>query len=79
MDIQGYRGRVCDQELQEQLEASGAVLIEGAKWCGKTWTSSKYAKSSAFLDNDTQKTINVVVPSLQEIASLIIRGDCLVI
>ena len=37
MEVKDYKPRVCDVELQEQLEASGAVLIEGAKWCGKTY------------------------------------------
>ena len=37
MEVKDYKPRVCDVELQEQLEASGAVVIEGAKWCGKTY------------------------------------------
>ena len=31
--------------LKEQLEAFGAVLIEGPKWCGKTTTAEQVAKS----------------------------------
>lgn len=44
MEVKDYKPRVCDVELQEQLEASGAVVIEGAKWCGKTYTA-RYADS----------------------------------
>ena len=40
MEVKDYKPRVCDVELQEQLEASGAVVIEGAKWCGKTYILS---------------------------------------
>jgi predicted AAA+ superfamily ATPase len=28
--------RITDKVLEDALEASGAVLIEGPKWCGKT-------------------------------------------
>ena len=31
-----YFYRVSDAYLQERLEAMGAVLIEGPKWCCKT-------------------------------------------
>ena len=40
-----YLHRVADTLLQERLEAMGAVLVEGPKWCGKTTTSSQQAKS----------------------------------
>lgn len=41
----GYINRVVDNELAEQLEASGAVLIVGPKWCGKTTTASRQSRS----------------------------------
>ena len=40
-----YINRVIDMELAEQLDASGAVLVVGPKWCGKTTTASRQAKS----------------------------------
>ena len=40
-----YIKRVADNVLQERLEAFGAVLVEGPKWCGKTTTSEQIAKS----------------------------------
>ena len=56
MEVKGYKPRVCDVELQEQLEASGAVLIEGAKWCGKTYTARNAAASALFMqDRDNSK------------------------
>jgi hypothetical protein len=32
-----------------ELESFGAVCIEGAKWCGKTWTSRHHANSAIYL------------------------------
>lgn len=31
-----YKNRVADRLLADKQEASGAVLIEGPKYCGKT-------------------------------------------
>jgi hypothetical protein len=36
---QKYLKRIADKVLDTALEASGAVLIEGPKWCGKTRTA----------------------------------------
>lgn len=44
-----YLPRVVDALLEDQLEASGAVLIEGPKWCGKTWTGRQASASQIFL------------------------------
>lgn len=41
----GYFERISDKVLTERLEAFGAVLIEGPKWCGKTTTAEQQAKS----------------------------------
>lgn len=40
-----YLDRIVDSLLDKYLQSSGAVLIEGAKWCGKTWTGKQKAKS----------------------------------
>lgn len=40
-----YRKRISDHMLIERLEAFGAVLVEGPKWCGKTTTSAQFANS----------------------------------
>lgn len=47
-----YLPRLVDENLEKYLKVFGAVSVEGPKWCGKTWTSSKFAKSCIFLDND---------------------------
>lgn len=40
-----YFYRTADELLREYLEAFGAVLIEGPKWCGKTTTAIQQAAS----------------------------------
>ena len=30
-----YIERICDSELQDKLDAFGAVHVIGPKWCGK--------------------------------------------
>ncbi|MBQ9474249.1 MAG: ATP-binding protein [Bacteroidales bacterium] len=52
MDEQAkYKKRIADQMLKEQLEAAGAVLIQGPKWCGKTTTARQQALSVLNMDN----------------------------
>ena len=51
MSQKNYLARLCDTELQVALQSSGAVLIEGAKWCGKTSTASKAAASVVYLQD----------------------------
>ena len=36
MEDYKYKPRVIDSLLSRKLRGKGAVLIEGAKWCGKT-------------------------------------------
>ena len=68
-----YISRICDKELQEALSSAGAVLIEGAKWCGKTSTAENIARS-VLLMQDPDKT-----KQYQQIAdtkpSLLLKGE----
>ena len=57
MSESSYLSRLCDQELQMALQSSGAVLIEGAKWCGKTRTASYAAKSILYMQ-DPDNTVS---------------------
>ena len=45
-----YKSRIADRLLLEQMEAAGAVLIQGPKWCGKTTTAAQAAKSVLYMD-----------------------------
>ena len=38
-----------DTTVTDYLSAFGAVVIEGPKWCGKTWTSAQHCNSEFFL------------------------------
>jgi len=42
--LSSYLPRITDAQMQIQLASSGAVLIEGAKWCGKTSSARQIAK-----------------------------------
>jgi uncharacterized protein len=47
-----YLPRVVDQELEKKLAATGAVVIEGPKACGKTETARQVAASEVLFDID---------------------------
>ena len=40
-----YLDRLADVSIERSLQVFGAVLIEGPKWCGKTWTALNQAES----------------------------------
>lgn len=44
-----YLPRLLDVAVADYLTAFGAVVIEGAKWCGKTWTSRQHSQSEFLL------------------------------
>ncbi len=48
----GYQARVVDASIEECLGSAGAVLIEGPKGCGKTWTALHRARSVVRFDGD---------------------------
>lgn len=49
--MKNYKNRIFDIILRDALEAKGAVLIEGAKWCGKTTTAEQIAKSVIYMND----------------------------
>lgn len=60
-----YIPRVVDAELAARLRSSGAVLLEGAKACGKTETARQQAASESMLDIDPQaRAAATVAPEL---------------
>lgn len=50
-----YRKRIADITLKKKLQSKGAVLIEGAKWCGKTTTATQVAKSILYMQDPARK------------------------
>lgn len=47
--MDSYLHRIVDGLLEKKLQAKGAVLIEGPKWCGKTTTAEEFAASKVML------------------------------
>ena len=50
-----YYERIADRILADKLESKGAVLIKGAKWCGKTTTAVNIAKSVIYMEDPEKK------------------------
>ncbi len=48
---EGYKKRIIDKQIEDNLKIFGAISIEGPKWCGKTWTSLNHANSVVYLNN----------------------------
>ena len=46
----GYVPRVVDEEMRTALRTMPAVVVEGPRACGKTWTGRRFANSAVFLD-----------------------------
>ena len=46
-----YIKRIIDREINEKLSVSGALLIKGPKWCGKTTSAMQIAKSVLEMQN----------------------------
>lgn len=60
-----YKPRIVDDILKDKLEAKGAVVIEGPKWCGKTTTAMQVANSVLRMDEPSRRDANI---QLSEIA-----------
>ena len=56
-----YKKRVADQILLDKLESSGAVLIEGPKYCGKTTLASQQAGSILSMADPEKKSQNLAL------------------
>ena len=46
----GYLPRIVDAEMRSALATMPAVVVEGPRACGKTWTGRRFAGSAAYLD-----------------------------
>ena len=73
MSKKKYLSRLCDTELQLALKSAGAVLIEGAKWCGKTSTANNAAKSVVYMqDADNTMSYQAMADTKP---SLLLKGN----
>jgi predicted AAA+ superfamily ATPase len=67
-----YKKRIADGLLQRKLAGKGAVLIEGAKWCGKTTTAEQIAQSVKYMTETGMVEQNVELARLNP--KLILKG-----
>ena len=72
-DKREYKRRVIDKTVERYLQVSGAICIEGPKWCGKTWTSAFHSNSEFLVGNPANNFSNRQLAELNP--SMILQGD----
>ena len=70
---QKYLTRYADDILKQSLAASGAVWIQGPKWCGKTRTASMQAKSVLLMQDPDETQNYMKMADLKP--SLLLQGE----
>ena len=68
-----YLPRIADKLLEDRLNAKGAVLIEGPKWCGKTTTAKQMANS--FISMDRPDMTNQYKKMAELSPATLLEGD----
>ncbi len=63
LTMPGYRPRIADGDIDGALRRRGAVLIEGCRACGKTWSARNVARSEARLDDEVTLLIASADPA----------------
>ena len=72
-DKKEYKRRVIDKSIDTYLQVSGAICVEGPKWCGKTWTSAYHSNSEYLVGDPANNFSNRQLAELNP--SLILQGD----
>lgn len=73
MIMSEYLHRIVDDELKLRLEAFGATLIVGPKWCGKTTTAEEKANSVLKMQDPDMREGYLVTARTKP--SLLLKGD----
>ena len=68
-----YKHRVVDLLLVKKLKGKGAVLVEGAKWCGKTTTAEQVAGSILYMSDPAKFKQNLQVAEINP--GILLQGD----
>ena len=68
-----YIPRLIDSVLEKKLRAHGAVLLEGCKWCGKSTTAAKQAKSILELQNPETRSDSIELAKTKP--SILLEGE----
>jgi hypothetical protein len=63
LTMPGYLPRVADMQIEAALRRRGAVLIEGARGCGKTWTGRNHSRSEARFDVEALRLLAAADPA----------------
>lgn len=72
-DSISYIPRISDRLLEKKLRSSGAVLITGCKWCGKTMSAEQHANSVIYMqDVDNSRSYLSMADTKP---SLLLKGD----
>jgi len=72
-DTSKYKKRIIDKTIETYLKISGAICIEGPKWCGKTWTSAYHCKSSFYVGDPINNFSNKQLAQLNPL--LVLEGE----
>lgn len=68
-----YKRRIFDDILKDALEAKGAVLVQGPKWCGKTTTAEQMAQSVLYMSDPERIEQNLLAAETKP--SMLLKGD----
>lgn len=68
-----YKPRIADRLIARKLSGKGAVLLEGAKWCGKTTTAEQIARSVLYMSETGKIEQNRLLAKINP--SLLLRGE----
>ena len=68
-----YKARIADKILAEKLDAMGAVLIEGPKYCGKTTLATQQARSILSMSDPDTMEQNIAMANTN--IKLLLRGE----
>ncbi|MCL2820486.1 MAG: DUF4143 domain-containing protein [Oscillospiraceae bacterium] len=60
-----YLQRLADKRMDTALQSSGAVLVVGPKWCGKTETAKQFAKSILYMQHPNYAENYIKMASLK--------------
>ncbi len=67
-----YYPRLADTLIVQKLKQTGAVVIQGPKWCGKTMTALTHSKSALLMQDPDELENNLALA--QEKPSLLLKG-----
>lgn len=68
-----YKERIADDIIKRKLNSSGAVLVVGPKWCGKTTTSEQHSCSVNYISDPMNLNKNMILAEIN--INSLLEGD----